>query len=148
MCDATPQSPAPQAPRSPRTTVRLTAAGPHAASMPYAQCPCRTPHASADLPPIPSDALIPALSSPLSHLAVHPQTCHAVAAALRARLIVALAHRADIITRSWRFLTKSPVPQHVLTLAPHVQIAMKWVHGMCVVATVCGSNRGSSSTHV
>lgn len=46
-----------------------------------------------------------------------------------------MAHRADIITRSWRFLRKGPVPLHVLTLAPHVQIAMKWVR-MCASNSV------------
>lgn len=58
----------------------------------------------------------------------HPQTCHAIAALLRARIVLAVAHRADVIKRHWRFLADPPVPLHLLTLAPHVQMLLQWVY--------------------
>lgn len=47
-----------------------------------------------------------------------------------------MAHRADTISRSWPFLTNPPVPLHLLTLAPHVQIFLTWVCYVGVLATM------------
>lgn len=52
----------------------------------------------------------------------HLQMCHTVAELLGARLTLALAHRADQIKPNWSFLSKPPVPLHLLTLAPHVHV--------------------------